>query len=217
MNAKPLLLIGAAAGLAWWMTREKAAKPFVMVGPPVPTDAERAAYASDGIDPNFVGPAVPPERQPGLFEAIMGTIVEPIKQLVSGPRGIRNNNPGNIDRVKGTTWAGAAADQSGDPRFVVFTAPEYGIRAMARILRTYRGRGLNTIQKIISTWAPSKENPTAGYITAVSGEVGLAPNVVVPDAAIPRLIAAIIRHENGIQPYPAALIAKGIAMERGQG
>jgi len=38
------------------------------------------------------------------------------------PRGIRNHNPGNIE--KGDPWQGLAADQSGDPRFAVFAAPE---------------------------------------------------------------------------------------------
>ena len=52
------------------------------------------------------------------------------------PRGIRNHNPGNVLRTKSVTWQGQAEDQSGDPEFVVFTAPEWGLRAIARILLT---------------------------------------------------------------------------------
>lgn len=132
----------------------------------------------------------------------------------SAIRGIRNNNPGNIDRQKGVNWQGMAADQSADPRFVVFSAPEWGIRAMARILRTYQGRGDVTIAQIISKWAPPSENNTNAYIGAVSSEVGIPPNVPVGPAQMPALIAAIIRHENGQQPYPPEVIAKGIELER---
>ena len=46
------------------------------------------------------------------------------------PRGIRNHNPGNID--KGADWEGLADDQSSDSRFCVFKDPVWGIRAMAR-------------------------------------------------------------------------------------
>lgn len=130
------------------------------------------------------------------------------------PRGIRNNNPGNIDRKIGTTWKGAADDQTQDSRFVVFTAPEWGIRAMARILRTYMGRGQNTVAKIISTWAPPTENATGAYINAVARAVGLDPNAPVSDAHLPAIIAAIIQHENGQQPYPPEVIAQGVALER---
>ena len=56
----------------------------------------------------------------------------------SGARGIRNNNPGNIDR-NATKWQGMA-DKQDDPRFIVFTSPQYGIRAMARVLLTYQSK-----------------------------------------------------------------------------
>lgn len=130
------------------------------------------------------------------------------------PRGLRNNNPGNIDRKAGTTWRGMSADQSADGRFVVFDAPEWGIRAIARVLRSYQGRGLRTIQQIISTWAPPTENDTAAYVAQVSRATGYAANLPITDAQLPGIIEAIIRHENGQQPYPAELIARGIELER---
>lgn len=129
------------------------------------------------------------------------------------PRGIRNNNPGNIDRT-GVRWQGMADDQSTDSRFIVFTAPEWGIRAIARVLATYRARGLMTIQQVISTWAPPKENNTAAYIAAVSRAVNYPATAPLSAAQIPGLIAAIIQHENGQQPYSAEQIAKGIELER---
>ena len=74
------------------------------------------------------------------------------------------------------------------------------------------GRGLNSIASIINTYAPSSENDTAAYISAVSSETGLAPNAPLTPAHIAALVPAIIYHENGQNPYPPDLIARGIAM-----
>lgn len=143
------------------------------------------------------------------------TYVSNIPSAISSmmPRGIRNNNPGNIDRT-GVPWQGMAPDQSTDSRFIVFAAPEWGIRAIARVLRSYAARGLVTIQQVISTWAPPKENNTQAYIAFVSQEVGLPANAPIGPQHMPAIIAAIIKHENGQQPYPPELIAKGIELER---
>jgi hypothetical protein len=127
------------------------------------------------------------------------------------PRGIRNNNPGNIERRD--RWHGMAADQSADPRFAVFVSPEYGIRAMAVLLINYQRRyGLNTLRGIIGRWAPSSENNTAAYVASVSRAVGIGPDEAIDNVAsiLPRLIPAIIQHENGMQPYPQRVINRGI-------
>lgn len=129
------------------------------------------------------------------------------------PRGIRNHNPGNIERT-GTRWRGMAEDQSADPRFIVFEAPIWGLRAIARVLRTYRRQGHTTIRAIINRWAPPIENPTAAYIDAVAREVGIGPDVPVPEERVQALMQAIVRFENGTQPYDPALFAQAIALER---
>lgn len=128
----------------------------------------------------------------------------------TGSRGLRNNNPGNI-RKDGTQWQGMAPTQT-DPAFVQFIAPEWGIRAMTKILANYFGRGLNTVQEIINTWAPPTENDTASYVAHVAGLIGVSADAVLPGTAVPALVAAIIQHENGQQPYPAELIAQGVTM-----
>ena len=129
------------------------------------------------------------------------------------PRGIRANNPGNIER-NATRWQGMAHDQSGDPRFVVFTAPEWGIRAIARLLLTYQDKHhLDTLEKIINRWAPPSENVTSAYVKAVAAALKVpatAPvNVHVPET-MRALVKAIIKHENGVQPYPDAVIDEGL-------
>ncbi len=129
------------------------------------------------------------------------------------PRGIRNNNPGNI-RI-GAKWQGLAAVQS-DPSFAVFVSPEYGMRALAKILVTYYRRyGLRTIREVITRYAPSSENNTAAYIDAVAKHVGASPdaplNLSSRTVLIP-MMEAITRHENGQQPYSLALFNKALTM-----
>ena len=72
------------------------------------------------------------------------------------PRGIRNNNPGNI-RWSNDQWKGLIPkDQASDKAFCVFRSPEYGIRAMARILRKYTSYTLYSYGlSIVSVLDPS--------------------------------------------------------------
>lgn len=128
-------------------------------------------------------------------------------------RGIRNNNPGNIRRT-GTTWQGEVpASEADDPEFEQFVSPEYGIRAMRRILGSYAGRGVDTLREIITTWAPPSENPTDELIAKAAERTGLDPDTrVVLERDAPAIINALIYQENGINPYPAELIDQGIRL-----
>jgi len=133
---------------------------------------------------------------------------------MSQPRGIRNNNPGNIE--KGTAWNGMA-DAQPDERYITFKTPEYGIRAMARILRTYREKyNLVAVDQIINRWAPPHENPTVDYVDFVAGKVGVRPydQLAFTDNQVADFIAAIIQFENGQQPYSRETILAGIQLER---
>lgn len=128
------------------------------------------------------------------------------------PRGIRNNNPGNL-RHSGTSWRGMSAQQT-DVHFVQFETPEYGIRALGKLLDTYYTRyGLNTVRGIISRYAPSTENDTAAYVETVAKKLSVRPDDVINVIGKKqKLIEAIIEHENGQQPYTVAQIAGGISM-----
>lgn len=126
------------------------------------------------------------------------------------PRGIRNKNPGNI-RYNGTAWVGLDNPPS-DGSYCRFTDARFGIRAMARVLNSYQKRGLVSIRQIISTWAPVNENNTASYIAAVSKRMNWAADVPVGNDQWPVLIAAIIHHENGKQPYSRGFIEEGVRM-----
>ncbi|MDR1755376.1 MAG: structural protein P5 [Culturomica sp.] len=80
------------------------------------------------------------------------------------PRGYCNNNPLNIrhnaDLFQGET-------KGTDKSFKTFSTMSYGYRAAFVILYTYLTRGWNTIEKIITRWAPPAENDTEMYITNV--------------------------------------------------
>ena len=123
-------------------------------------------------------------------------------------RGIRNNNPGNIRH--GIDWDGLDKDQSKDEEFSQFSTPEYGIRAMFKILKTYNDKyNLNTIEGIINRWAPPIENDTEAYIDFVSSKVGKNGSEVLNEKDYISLVQAIIHMENGDQPYPFLLITAG--------
>lgn len=129
------------------------------------------------------------------------------------PRGLRNANPGNI-RLSSVAWQGEAATQS-DKDFVVFSAPEWGIRAMAKILLNYQAKGLVTVRQMIGRWAPTSENDTASYVAHVAAAMGVGPDdpVYLHDLyELGQMVRAIITHENGVQPYPPEMINKGVGL-----
>ncbi|QGF27475.1 structural protein [Pantoea eucalypti] len=120
------------------------------------------------------------------------------------PRGIRNNNPGNIRW--GDEWKGLVPEaQRTDKSFCQFASPEFGIRAMIIILRNYQSKyGLKTITGIIKRWAPPNENDTQAYILSVVKATGAdadKPIDLTDSRKLFPLLQAIIRHENGTQPY----------------
>ena len=128
-------------------------------------------------------------------------------------RGIRNNNPLNLEL--GAQWQGLREEQT-DGRFCQFVAPEWGIRAAVKILLTYGKKyGLNTVRKIIFRWAPPSENDTESYIKVVAKGVGVASDDALdqsdPQVLLP-LLKAMIRQENGKQPYDDATLEKAMAL-----
>lgn len=123
------------------------------------------------------------------------------------PRGIRNNNPGNLV-ITSIDWLGKVpADKNTDGRFEQFISPEYGIRAMWRdVTGDIERKGLDTPAKLIAQYAPDFENDTDSYIESVAGALGISRYDRIRPEHYPALIQAIIRHENGVQPFTADFI-----------
>lgn len=116
------------------------------------------------------------------------------------PRGLRNNNPGNI-RKNNIVYQGEVVP-SKDDAFKQFTTMAYGYRAMFVLLHTYARRyGINTIATMIARYAPSIENHTTAYIDAVSEWSGVPATSHITttngDVMIP-IVAAMSRVENGV-------------------
>lgn len=123
------------------------------------------------------------------------------------PRGIRNNNPGNLNYVG---QEGATKEGGPNGRFAVFRSAEEGLQALANQLRRYGSRGINSVRAIISKFAPPSENNTQAYIGSVSKGLGIGADSAL-DLNDPRvlqsLMGAIIKVENGKNPYSAEQIA----------
>jgi len=124
------------------------------------------------------------------------------------PRGIRNNNPGNIRGSDLFKWDGEIGRDDKD--FVIFARPEDGLRALARTLRTYRNNyGIQTIKGIINRYAPPSENITSSYAQHAAKAVGVPMDAPLEAHEYPKLMHVIVLHENGVQPYTDAQIMEG--------
>lgn len=185
-----------------------------------------AAFASFQKNAEQISPLKREQIGRQLFQSAAPALAEQINQLggvgvvsttpgtASGPqpRGIRNNNPGNVMKG-GDSWQGEV--QGNDPRYVTFGTPEAGIRAMAKTLLTYQDKhGLDTVESIVSRWAPATENNTVSYANTVAKEMGVKPGDPLnlhDTATLTKLTRAMIRVENGQQPYTDEQIASGLA------
>lgn len=150
----------------------------------------------------------------------MATVIDKAPANPKNVRGIRNNNPGNIEW--GSPWQGLLTrGKDVDPRFCVFSSPIWGIRALACTLITYQdkrrakdGSAIDTVREVIERWAPPTnkgkfENDTAAYISYVCSVLtDVTGRKVTRDTIIDihqfdiafGLVSAIIRHENGPGP-----------------
>lgn len=129
------------------------------------------------------------------------------------PRGIRNNNPGNIRVCVGNNWQGkVSASSRTDKQFEQFTSLEYGYRALLITLRTYITKHKRTtLRAIITRWAPSNENDTEAYIRRASQYSGILPGKMLKatdKAELCKLAYAISRVENGRYVGDMALIER---------
>ena len=132
--------------------------------------------------------------------------------------GFLNRNPGNL-RYFGVTWNGLAASPEGpcdDKGFCVFTNDLDGIRALALdLLNAQRRHGLRTIAEIIPHYAPAKDNNNVvAYIADVAHDMGVPSThaLDLTDASqLAALVSAVIKHENGADPYSDDLKAAAVA------
>lgn len=104
------------------------------------------------------------------------------------PRGLRNNNPGNLVRTS-IAWQGKIPhSQNTDSYFEQFTHLPFGIRALMRDLISDYKKGSDTVVKLITEFAPTFENNTAAYINTVANVAGIPANQPINGLTKPILI-----------------------------
>lgn len=116
------------------------------------------------------------------------------------PRGIRNNNPGNLNfahQDKAHLERGVP-----HPRFAAFPTMSDGYAALIKQLALYFSRGVNTVQKIIGLWAPPNENATTAYAAYVAKSMAVKPDTVLAcsPSNLAHIAQAICHYENGVVP-----------------
>lgn len=164
------------------------------------------------IIPPVEAPATETPEVVGIVpEEVMANVPE--DKLDRIPRGVRNNNPGNI-RLSTTEWEGET--EGVDDAFETFQSPEMGIRAVQKIVNTYRQKyNLKTVYDIIARWAPPSENDTDAYANFVAQAVGVRSDEPINtnnvDVAT-KLVSAIITFENGFNPYPEEMVRRGVEL-----
>lgn len=115
--------------------------------------------------------------------------------------GIRNNNPLNIRYNPRNNWVGQVGENKG---FCVFSSMAYGFRASYKLITSYISKGYNTIEKIVTRWAPPTENDTEAYIRYISYETIIDRNHVLTDCNIHDywtkliILRAMARMESGL-------------------
>lgn len=123
------------------------------------------------------------------------------------PRGIRNNNPGNIRW--GSPWQGLVKNgKQKDPDFCLFVDPASGIRAIVMTLITYYdkrkakdGSKIDSVREVIERWAPPVENNTGAYANQIAKVLNVSPDSETLNLhdyrTMKGLVEGVIRHECG--------------------
>lgn len=132
------------------------------------------------------------------------------------PRGIRNNNPGNLNYVGQN---GATLEEHATPRFARFNSAFEGFAALGKQIKAYYNgtskaagyQKLQSVEDIISRFAPASENNTQAYINKLSKMLGVGRgdslNIQDPKV-LATLMNGITQIENGKNPYAPEMVLK---------
>lgn len=159
----------------------------------IPAGPNHDQYVAEAQAGGVVTPDVA-QPPPGGFGKL-GQWFNGKKTPVGTPRGIRNNNPGNIRYGDFAYKMGATGRDSGG--FAIFPTMAAGTAAENALLQKYLARGDDTVRKIISKYAPDSENDTNGYIAQVAKKLGVGPDQKLSSAHLSEVAKAIYAQENG--------------------
>jgi hypothetical protein len=130
------------------------------------------------------------------------------------PLGIRLNNPFNIRYVANSGWQGLD-HEAVNISFETFRTPVWGIRAAAVLMiNHFDKRQADTIEKLVTIWAPPSENNTAHYIQRVADYSGFDPkqtlNLHHYEHLAPVMLG-MMEEEIGSDPYTKEQFDSGLA------
>ena len=137
----------------------------------------------------------PAEQAASPFASVIGAYIrgQPRGKLA---RGVRNNNPGNLNFAGQT---GAHLESGPGARFAAFDNQQDGIAALVRQLVIYSARGTDTISGIVNKYAPAADgNNVKAYIAALTKGTGKGANdkLDLSDmGTLVPLVRGIVRHE----------------------
>ena len=141
------------------------------------------------------------------------------------PRGLKNNNPGNLV-LTDIAWKGKISnDRNTDGHFEQFQKLHFGIRAMMRDIVHDINKGLDNLNDLVAEYAPPHENDTTNYVNFVANEIGIQPNdkFDLTQSFLLALVKAKIAMENGRdyaeiitdEDYQDAIDILGIELPKG--
>lgn len=123
----------------------------------------------------------------------------PIPSARKAPRGIRNNNPGNIKYGDFAIRMGATGQDADG--FAIFPDARTGLNAIVANLASYARKGINTPYAIAHRWSATDQD---SYTAALAKALGVSADQSL-DMSNPAVINAlrngIILKENGRNPY----------------
>jgi hypothetical protein len=140
-----------------------------------------------------------------LVGGTVGTVISKI-------RGIRNNNPTNLEDA-GIQWDGmTGVDSDG---YLVFSSMMKGLRAASKNLANYQNiHAINTVDAAIRRWSKTDQD---AYVANVAAALGVDPHdsIDLTDGSTQLgMLRAMIVQENGAAAsllIPDSVIAEGIA------
>lgn len=134
-----------------------------------------------------------------------------VDDKVLNTMGYKGCNPLNI-RATTDKWQGAIGQN--EKGYLIFSSPVDGIRAAAKVLKNYDSKyGINTIEEIVSRFAPASENPTGEYIQNVVKATGYKAQEKLDlknPEVMQKLITAMIKQEIGGVAYSEETIVAGV-------
>jgi len=129
------------------------------------------------------------------------------------PRGLRNNNPLNLNYVRGQ--AGIDPSDPSDGAYGRYVTPEAGVAQATKQLQRDYSRGADTPAKLVQAWSPdASPSVKTAYAKNIGDAAGVDPDKGHLNLGDPKttsnVVSAMWRQENG-QPADPAVVNRGVS------